>query len=316
MSHSNPVNINARPKHALSRAQGWVGVGLRHPHYHDAIAGSDAVDFLEIHAENFFAEGGMLSLVLEEVSSQYAISLHSTSMGLGSATGVNKAYLQRLANLAMRINPLLISDHASFAWSQYQGKNVHAGDLLPIEFSNIGLHVMASNVDRAQQILGCQILVENLSAYIDLGPGEFRETEFLTELSHRTGCGLLLDLNNLLVNAHNFSDEPALLVCKRWLDQIPPQLVGEIHLAGYTPASDGTLIIDDHSQAVSEECWALYRYAIQRFGPITTLVEWDNDLPQWHELLQQAQFAKQIIAEEFPNENNEISTAIAISGQG
>ncbi|GAA6152732.1 DUF692 domain-containing protein [Pseudoteredinibacter isoporae] len=305
MSHSQAVEVNAHHKHAESHSLGWVGVGLRHPHYHNAIAETDAVDFLEIHAENFFSEGGILPSILEEISSRYAISLHSTSMGLGSAKGINTDYLERLSRLATRTNPLLISDHASFAWSQYQGKNVHAGDLLPIEFTKIGLEVMTNNVERAQHILGRQILVENLSAYIDLGPGEFQETEFLKELAYRTGCGLLLDLNNLLVNAHNFSEGPALLVCKHWLDQIPTKLVGEIHLAGYTPASDGKLIIDDHSRAVSEECWALYRYAIQRFGPITTLIEWDNDLPQWHELLQEAQFAKRIIAEE--------STAIAIS---
>lgn len=307
MPQGKSASINARHPSASPGTEGWVGVGLRHPHYRDAIEGNNnAVDFLEVHAENFFSEGGILPSILEDVANQYAISLHSTSMGLGSASGINDGYLRRLSNLADRINPVLISDHASFAWSEYQGHGVHAGDLLPLEFSQTGLQVMVDNVDRVQQLLGRNILVENLSAYIDLGPGEFQETEFLSELAHRTACGLLLDLNNLLVNAHNFSQEPALTACMRWLDQIPRDIVGEIHLAGYTPAGEGKLIVDDHSQAVSEECWTLYRYAIQRFGPVITLIEWDNDFPKWDELLQQAQFAKQIIAEE--------STAIAIPG--
>lgn len=274
-----------------------IGVGLRHPHYKEALLGTSSIDFVEIHAENFFAEGGMLPELLSDIALQYPISLHSTSMGLGSAVGINGDYLQRLKQLSQQINPILISDHACFTWSNINGKSVHAGDLLPLEFTQQSLQVMVDNVNQVQQLLGRQILVENLSAYVEFNFSDMRETEFLAELVDKTGCGLLVDLNNLLVNARNFSDQKPLSVARKWLREIPSDAVGEIHLAGFTKVKEGELIIDDHSQPVSPECWLLYRDAVALFGAVTTLIEWDNNLPSWSTLLDQAAKARSISTE-------------------
>lgn len=275
-----------------------VGVGLRHPHYQAALLGSSAIDFVEIHAENFFAEGGILPELLADIARLYPVSLHSTSMGLGSAVGINRDYLLRLKRLSRQINPILISDHACFSWSHFKGKAVHAGDLLPLEFTYESLKTMAENVDQVQQLLGRKILVENLSAYIEFSYSHMSEVEFLGELVELTGCGLLVDLNNLLVNAYNFSNDrqqTALQTAQQWVKHIPLNAIGEIHLAGYTPATEGNLIIDDHSQPVSEECWALYRSTLQLTGPVTTLIEWDNELPTWQTLVAQAEQARSFL---------------------
>jgi len=272
-----------------------VGVGLRHPHYKEALLGTSAIDFVEVHAENFFAEGGIVPEFLGDIAKIYPISLHSTSMGLGSAIGINGDYLQRLKRLSQQINPILISDHACFTWSNFNGKSVHAGDLLPLEFTSESLKVMVDNIDQVQQLLGRKILVENLSAYIEFNNSQMSETEFLSELVRQTDCGLLVDLNNLLVNAHNFSQEDPISISEKWLDQIPLNAISEIHLAGYTPADEGELIIDDHSRAVSDECWELYRATIERTGAVTTLIEWDNELPSWETLLGQAIYARKVM---------------------
>lgn len=288
-----------QPSSAVSneREMPLIGVGLRHPHYQEALQGASSIDFVEIHAENYFAEGGIVPELLNDIAAIYPVSLHSTSMGLGSAEGINQAYLERLHGLINRINPILISDHACFTWSRISGHSVHAGDLLPIEFTEQSLDLMSQNIDRVQQKLGRQVLVENLSAYLEFKFSQMSETEFLSGLVERTGCGLLVDLNNLLVNAHNFSDENALNVAQKWLFDIPEQAVGEIHLAGYTAAKTGELIIDDHSQPVSEECWRLYETALYRFGAVTTLIEWDNELPSWQTLLQQAEKARLVMSQ-------------------
>jgi uncharacterized protein (UPF0276 family) len=286
-----------------------VGVGLRHSHYKDALLGAPSIDFVEVHAENFFAKGGIIPELLSDISQKYPVSLHSTAMGLGSAAGINREYLLRLMRLSQQINPILISDHACFTWSTFNGNKLNVGDLLPIEFTQNSLDVMAENVDRVQQLLGRRILVENLSAYIEFDYSEMSETDFLTELTQKTGCGLLVDLNNLLVNAHNFSQEDVTNTAQEWLNNIPLDSVGEIHLAGYTPAKEGELIIDDHSQPVSDECWELYRHALQRIGPVVTLIEWDNALPSWDTLLDQAELARLIINNEFYSEG-EIAHAI------
>jgi len=275
-----------------------VGVGLRHQHYKEALLGASSIDFVEVHAENFFAEGGILPALLSDITQIYPVSLHSTSMGLGSAVGINREYLQRLTRLSQQIHPILISDHACFTWSHFNGKSVHAGDLLPIEFTSASLQTMAGNIDKVQQHLGRQILVENLSAYIEFPHSQISETDFLSELVNKTQCGLLLDLNNLLVNAHNFSDQSAIFNAQQWINQIPLAAIGEIHLAGYTPAINGELIIDDHSKPVSTECWELYRSTLRLTGPVTTLIEWDNDLPSWRTLLTQAEQAKSIMQRE------------------
>ncbi|RLT96021.1 MAG: DUF692 domain-containing protein [Ketobacter sp.] len=274
-----------------------VGVGLRHPHYEMALDGASSIDFVEVHAENFFAAGGLTCTLLEEIGNRYRLSLHATGLGLGSAVGVDDQHLQRLQHLVDRSDPLLVSDHAALARSHFEQRPVHAGDLLPVEFSVQALAVLVENVDRVQQHLGRRLLVENIAQYIALQPADLSETAFLVSLVEQTQCGLLLDLNNLLVNAHNQGRSDPLQYAKAWLRDIPAQAVGELHLAGSTPVGDADIQVDDHAQPVSQTCWDLYRYALTRFGPVPTLVEWDNQLPSWSVLLQQAEQARAILNE-------------------
>lgn len=277
-----------------------IGVGLRHPHYADVLApslnieASDSmqIDFVEVHSENFFAQGGASRALIKEVAEKYPVSLHSTSLGLGSKASIAGGYLESLSELANIVNPFLMSDHAAFSWSEVEGKSVHAGDLLPIAFNEKNLKNMANNIDAVQQLTGQRLLIENLSAYLQPKESMLAETEFLVALTELTQCGLLIDLNNLLVNANNFSDISALEYAQDWLQKIPAHVVGEIHLAGFTPVAEGELAIDDHSQPVSDHCWQLYEFALQRFGAVPTLIEWDNNLPSWQELLLEAHKAR------------------------
>jgi uncharacterized protein (UPF0276 family) len=285
-----------------------IGVGLRHPHYADVLAGSfdtNAIDFVEVHSENFFSQGGASRALIKEVAEKYPISLHSTALGLGSKAEIADGYLDSLTELANTVNPFLMSDHAAFSWSEIEGKTVHAGDLLPIIFNQKNLKNMADNIDAVQQLTGQQLLVENLSAYLqpkaepELGVDNsiLAETEFLVRLTELTQCGLLIDLNNLVVNANNFSNEKNIDYAKHWLEKIPAKLVGEIHLAGFTPVAVGELAIDDHSEPVSDIGWQLYQYALEQFGAIPTLIEWDNNLPSWQGLLDEAAKARCIAHE-------------------
>jgi len=290
-----------------SKSDVLIGVGLRHQHFAEALTTPSNIDFVEVHSENFFAQGGALPSVLAQASEKYAISLHSTAMGLGSALGVPSHYLQKLNQLASSCNPILMSDHACFSWSQLNGQQVHAGDLLPLAYSESTLMVLAHNIDRVQQSLGRSLLVENLSAYIQYSHACMPETEFLVRLSELTGCKLLVDLNNIIVTANNINAAQPLDYAEQWLADIPATMVGEIHLAGFTEVNEGELIIDDHSQAVSSTGWQLYRYALERFGKVPTLVEWDNNLPSWQRLLAEADKARNI-AEQVFNDSGSVKT--------
>ena len=232
-------------------------------------------------------------------------------MGLGSAQGVPSQYLQKLKQLASTCNPILMSDHACFSWSQLNGQQVHAGDLLPLAYSEQTLMVLAHNIDRVQQSLGRSLLVENLSAYIQYSHACMPETEFLVRLAELTGCKLLVDLNNIIVTANNINAAQPLDYAQQWLAEIPTTMVGEIHLAGFTEVKEGELIIDDHSQAVSSQGWQLYRSALERFGKIPTLVEWDNNLPSWHTLVAEADKARMIAEQVFgDNHSSKVTTAM------
>ena len=294
MSLSNNLISNEKP---------FIGVGLRHVHYQDALSSPNHIDFVEVHAENFFAKGGITKALLEDINQQFPISLHATSLGLGSAQAIPDNHIKTLQQLVEQVEPILLSDHACFAWGQVNDITVHAGDLLPIPFNEESLAVMAQNVSNIQQVMGRPLLVENLSAYIVPVGSTMSEMAFLTQLCQQTDCKLLLDLNNLLVNAHNFGSDSnnedlhPLDIAKAWLNELAPNIVGEFHLAGCTPAKDNQMIIDDHSQPVSDELWQLYAYALERFGNIPTLVEWDLDLPSWQELVEQAKKARQIANE-------------------
>lgn len=278
-----------------------VGVGLRHPHYEQALSSRADIDFIEVHTENFYALGGASQAVLERAGELYDLSFHCTSLGLGSAAGMSADAIARLVELKDHFDPLLISDHLSFAWGRLGNQKVHLGELLPIERTERSLRLVAENVDRVQQALGRSLLVENVSSYAGGLKHQCSEAEFLSRLVESTGCQLLLDINNLIVNAHNesWSDTEAGII--DWLNQLPQQAVGEIHLAGFTPVAETEIAIDDHSQPVSALGWKSYRQALRRFGWQPTLIEWDSNLPSWSVLLQQAGLAREIcwqVAEE------------------
>ncbi|RDE24628.1 DUF692 domain-containing protein [Motiliproteus coralliicola] len=274
-----------------------IGVGLRHPHYQDILAAPAPIDFVEVHSENFFGQGSAARSLLLEVSQQYPVSLHSTAMGLGSEHEIPEPYLDSLGQLVEQISPVLLSDHAAFAWSQWRDSPIHAGDLLPLAYNDNNLEIISRNIDRCQQRLGRRLLVENVSAYITPKNSSMSETEFLAAITHKTDCGLLVDLNNIVVNARNLAVEDVDSYAKSWLDEIPADKVGEIHLAGYSAAPSGEIVIDDHAQPVSEEVWLLYAYALKQFGSVPTLIEWDNQLPDWQVLIAEAQKARALANE-------------------
>ncbi len=271
------------------------GVGLRHPHYADALnVKIDSTDFVEIHAENFFALGGKLVDYLSAVSEVYPISVHGTAMGLGSASGIPESYLSAFCELVERINPLHVSDHASFSWGTVNKQPVHSGDLLPLHFDKAHLAILVQNVDRVQQRLGRKLLVENIVSYLNHHSDPLKECDFLSELAARTQCGLLIDINNLIINLQNFptNKESSVAASHYWLSQLPAHAVEEIHLAGSQKPKVGQLIVDDHSQPVSDEGWQLYHYTARLFPHASTLIEWDNELPSWQRLNLEASRAR------------------------
>jgi len=269
------------------------GVGLRHPHYRDVLNCSEAIDFVEVHAENFYMEGGMALALLQEVRAQLEVSVHATSLGLGTMANVPDAEIQKLKRLVDLINPVFVSDHAAFSWSPGSGQLMHAGDLLPLAYNQQVVEQFSSNVDRVQQTLGRRLLIENLAAYIALPGSSMTEFEFLQTVSERTGCGLLVDINNIYVNAVNSGVLNPLAETQGIIDGIDAGKVQQLHLAGNTPASPGQPLIDDHGRAVSAPVWEAYRHTVTRMGRIPTLVEWDNNIPEWIDLLQEARKARQ-----------------------
>lgn len=274
-----------------------IGVGLRHPHYQDILAAPAPIDFIEVHSENFFGQGSVARSLLLEVAQRYPVSLHSTAMGLGSEHQIPESYLDSLTQLVEQVSPVMLSDHAAFAWSQWRDSPVHAGDLLPLAYNETSLEIICRNIDLCQQRLGQRLLLENLSAYLTPENSSMSETEFLCAIADNTGCGLLVDINNIVVNGRNQGVEDVEGYTKRWLDQIPAHQVGEIHLAGYSAVPSGEIVIDDHAQPVSDEVWLLYAYALNRFGPVPTLIEWDNQLPEWQALVAEAQKARILASE-------------------
>ena len=277
-----------------------AGIGLRQAHYRDFQTGQPHVGFVEVHAENFFNPHDAAAQVLAVVRRSVPVSLHGVGLALGSACSVDALHLDRLAALVDRIDPVRVSDHACFARAPW-GRHgvVHANDLLPVAFTRGSLALFCANVQRVQDRLRRPILVENLSSYLDFAECDFSEPEFFAELGRRTGCGLLLDVNNLMVNALNAREPDPLRAVRAWLDALaaiaPPGLVGEIHLAGHS-RQDG-LTIDDHSSVVSLPVWTAYAHALRRFGPVPTLIEWDACLPALDVLLGEAEQAQRLLDE-------------------
>ena len=260
-----------------------TGIGLRQPHYREVFERLPALAFLEVHSENFFLDGGASMNALERARAAYPISLHGVGLSLGSADRLAEEHLAKLKRLVDRVEPALVSEH--LCWGGVGG--VHFNDLLPLPHTGETLALLANRIDRVQATLKRRILVENLSAYVEFRDSDMTETAFLAELARRTGCGLLLDINNLYVNAINFGFDPV-----ERLAELDASAIGQIHLAGHTVADD--CLIDTHGSLVSEPVWSLYAHACGRFGPKPTLIEWDTDLPALDVLLSEAARANAI----------------------
>jgi len=267
-----------------------VGIGWRQPHYGELLERRPALGFVEVHSENFFGDGGAALAVLEQGRTHYPVSLHGVGLALGSAMGLDAWHLDRLSELTRRVDPVRVSDHASFARAPLADGRppVHGADLLPIAFTSAALDILVRNIGQVQQRLRRSIAVENLSAYLRWADDTLAEAQFLNELARRSGCELLLDLNNLVVNALNRGEEPVASAC-RFVDAIDARHVAEIHLAGFD--ARGPVVIDDHGSRVHEPVWQVFRHALTRLGARPTLIEWDTDIPALDVLLTEAQHA-------------------------
>jgi uncharacterized protein (UPF0276 family) len=260
-----------------------VGIGLRQPHYREVFERVPALGFLEVHSENFFLDGGASMHALERARAVYPISLHGVGLSLGSADAIARQHLAKLKRLVDRVEPALVSEHLS--WGGLGAR--HFNDLLPMPHSRETLALLTERIDRVQNMLNRSILVENVSAYFAYRDDEMTETALLAELARRTGCGILLDINNLYVNAVNFGFDPVAR-----LAELSPASIGEIHLAGHDATGD--CLIDTHGARVCAAVWTLFEAACRRFGPKPTLIEWDTDLPTLDVLLGEAASAASI----------------------
>jgi uncharacterized protein (UPF0276 family) len=271
-----------------------VGIGWRQPHYGELLERRPDLSFVEVHSENFFGDGGAALAVLERGRAHYPVSLHGVGLALGSAVGLDAWHLERLQRLVQRIDPVRVSDHACFARAPlHRGQPpVHGADLLPIAFTDAALDIMVRNVQQVQERLRRSIAVENLSAYLRWADDALDEPQFFNELARRSGCCVLLDLNNIVVNAINHGVDPVAAAC-RFVDAIDARHVAEIHLAGF--GAQGPLVIDDHGSRVHDPVWQVYRHALQRIGPVPTLIEWDTDIPPLDVLLAEAQTARALM---------------------
>jgi len=271
---------------STGRSHPFVGVGLRSPHTPDVLTRRPKVDWFEVHPENYMHNPAELASI-ERVRANYPVSLHGVALSLGSAQPLDSDHLARLKTIVDRIDPFLVSEH--MAWSANDG--AHLNDLLPLPCNEEALNVMVVHVDQVQSAIGRPILVENPSSYLRYRHSTMSEAVFLGELARRTGCGLLCDVNNIHVSAHNIGIDPI-----EHLDTLPAKAVGEIHLAGYVANIIGgrTILIDDHASAVSEQVWSLYVHALKRFGHQPTLIEWDAALPSLDVLLAEAAKARNL----------------------
>ena len=264
-----------------------VGVGLRLPHMAEIAATRPQIGFLEVHAENYMAETPALDRLLE-LRRDYPVSLHGVALSLGSAQALDRDHLVRLKALIEQVEPVLVSEH--LAWSAIGG--VYLNDLLPLPYTEASLDLFCRHVEEAQEALGRRLLIENPSSYLRYRGSHIPEAEFMTEISCRTGCDILCDVNNIYVSAFNFEFDPI-----AYLHALPVEAIGEIHLAGHHAAEGVDILIDDHGSRVAEPVWDLYAAALRRFGPVPTLIEWDTNLPVLDVLLEEARRAEEVAHE-------------------
>jgi uncharacterized protein (UPF0276 family) len=270
-----------------------VGLGLRHRHFQEFIENKPDVPWLEVHTENFFSQYSTSSKYLAKIRQDYPISAHCVGLSVGSAAvacPVREQHLQKIKNTIDWLQPFMVSDHLS--WSASDGVH-YLPDLLPIPYTEEAFKVVTQNINRVQDVLQRQILIENPSSYLSFNDSTILEWDFLAELSRSTGCGLLLDVNNIYVSAFNHGFDAL-----TYLESLPVEAVKEMHLAGYSiDVIEGKEVyIDTHGQKVYDGVWQLYEKAIQRFGEVPTLIEWDTDVPELSVLLAEKKKAEAIIA--------------------
>lgn len=274
-----------------------AGLGLKPEHYQAILEGEPDVGFFEVHAENYMGDGGAPHRYLEAIAARYPLSLHGVGLSIGAAHPLDRAHLARLRRLVDRYRPQSFSEH--LAWSTHDTGFLN--DLLPLPYTGETLACVSAHVDETQQALGRRMLLENPSTYLLFEESTIDEIDFLAGVAQRTGCGLLLDVNNVMVSAVNHGMDPF-----AYIDGFPVELVGEIHLGGYDEAVDGAgdrLLIDAHGSAVKADVFALYEHTLRRSGPVPTLVEWDNDVPDFPTLFAEGRRADAALAAEAARRN-------------
>ena len=273
-----------------------AGIGLRGPHMAQLLETRPGVGWLEVHAENYMNVGPAIAS-LQRIREDYHVAVHGVGLSLGSGQGIDDAHLARLKDVCDRLAPAMVSEH--LAWSI--GDGIYLNDLLPVPYDEEALDIVCRNVERTQAAIKRPILIENLSAYVGFARSTMAEPQFLAEIVKRTGCGLLLDVNNVYVSAHNLGFD-----AEAYIAALPGAAIGEIHLAGYAAndTSDGQVLIDNHGSCVAAEVWRLYHGAVKRFGQRPTLIEWDSDLPPLSTLLGEAMWAELVAGSAAPAANN------------
>lgn len=266
------------------------GLGLRSPHYAAFLEGDVPVDFVEVISENFMIDGGKPRHVLDRVRERYPVALHGVSMSIGSADGLDREHLARLEELVDHVDPLFVSDH--LCWTRIEGFNSH--DLLPIPYTEEAMAVVCTNISHAQDVLGRAMLIENPSSYVTFAKADATEWQFMAEMCARTGCDLLLDVNNIFVSASNHGFDAL-----AYLSGVPAERVRQIHLAGHSQGKD--LLIDTHDREVTASVWSLYETAIARVGAVATMIERDDHIPPLADLLAELDIARGIAAGQAPD---------------
>jgi len=271
-------------------SQPATGIGWRAPHYRALLRSRPALDFLEVHSENFFASGGQTLDFLERAQRLYPISLHGVGLSLGSADPLDDAHMNKLRSLIARTQPMFVSEH--LCWGSIAGR--HLNELLPLPYTEEALDHICVRIDEVQDRLGRTILLENVSSYVRFRHSTIAEPEFIAQVCQRTGCDLLLDVNNVYVNSVNHEFDPV-----AFIDSLPAEACKEIHLAGYDPhEEDDTCLIDTHGRHVQSPVWELFRHTVKRLGPRPTLIEWDVAIPELPVLLDEAAMAANILNDE------------------